>query len=152
VRRYIWNVLIGLDQLLNAVCLGDPDETVSSRLGKLKLRRGGQLTWGDWFGIALPLDWILDKIDPGHSIDAIESDEGQPVYDRRGNVVGLVIGRGSAADTPATRRPTARDPKATRGGTKATKAGTENWWESKGGKAPDAPADRRWPRKARGTK
>jgi hypothetical protein len=91
MSQYCWNVLLSLDQLLNTVLGGYPDETISSRLGKLKVQRGGQLTWGDWCGVALPLDWILDKIDPGHSIDAIEHDEGEPIYDRRGNVVGKVL-------------------------------------------------------------
>ena len=93
MRRYFWNMLISLDQLLNTVLGGYPDETISSRLGKLKVRQGGQLTWRDWCGVALPLDWILDKIDPGHSIDAIEADEGDPIYDRQGNQVGQAIGR-----------------------------------------------------------
>ena len=91
MRTYVWNVLLSLDQLLNTVLGGYPDETISSRLGKLKIQRGGQLTWGDWCGVALPLDWILDKIDPGHSIDAIEYDEGEPIYDRRGNVIGHTV-------------------------------------------------------------
>lgn len=114
MKRYIWNVLTALDQLLNAIFLGYPDETISSRLGKLKLLQGGQLTWGDWGGIALPLDWILDKIDPGHSIDAIESDEGEPVYDRLGNVVGPVSARGRTESSQTARRPANRDTEATR--------------------------------------
>ena len=31
---YFKNVLIGIDQLVNALLGGDPDETVSSRVGK----------------------------------------------------------------------------------------------------------------------
>jgi hypothetical protein len=65
-------VLIAFDQLGNAVTGGHEDETISSRLGRRKLARGGVLTWRDWGGIAKPLDWVLDKIDPNHSIDAIE--------------------------------------------------------------------------------
>lgn len=34
VKRYFWRVLISIDQLLNTVAGGDPDETLSSRLGK----------------------------------------------------------------------------------------------------------------------
>lgn len=78
-RAYAYNVLIAFDQLGNAVSGGFPDETISSRLGKRKLSRGGSLTWGDWLGFAKPLDWFLDKIDPGHSVAAIERDEGDPV-------------------------------------------------------------------------
>lgn len=34
--KWTMNILVGLDQLANAVLLGDPDETISSRAGKLK--------------------------------------------------------------------------------------------------------------------
>lgn len=32
--QYVYNLLLGLDQLLNTILLGHPDETVSSRLGR----------------------------------------------------------------------------------------------------------------------
>ena len=32
--KYIFNILIALDRLLNAICGGKPDETVTLRLGK----------------------------------------------------------------------------------------------------------------------
>ena len=72
--KYILNILIGLDQFGNTICGGDPDETISSRLGKLKLRHGGTIPW--YRPLSRFVDWGLDKIDPGHSIDAIEADEG----------------------------------------------------------------------------
>ncbi|QKE74777.1 hypothetical protein HPK19_19445 [Arthrobacter citreus] len=31
---YIWNLLIALDQLMNTILGGNPDETMSSRMGK----------------------------------------------------------------------------------------------------------------------
>lgn len=34
IRRYFLNLLIAIDQLFNAITFGDPDETISSRLGK----------------------------------------------------------------------------------------------------------------------
>jgi hypothetical protein len=34
MKRYLLNLLIALDQFANTVFLGDPDETISSRLGK----------------------------------------------------------------------------------------------------------------------
>jgi len=75
-RSYLGRVLIAFDQLGNAVSGGYPDETISSRLGKRKLSRGGVLSWRDWCGIAKPLDWVLDKLDPGHTVNAVEGDEG----------------------------------------------------------------------------
>ena len=79
MRKWIWNCLISLDQHVNTIFGGYPDETISSRLGKRKLSRGGNLLWSDWLGLAKPLDWALNQIDPGHSIDSIEYDEGDPV-------------------------------------------------------------------------
>ena len=32
--RYLINVLVSIDQLINTIFGGDPDETISSRLGK----------------------------------------------------------------------------------------------------------------------
>lgn len=34
VKKYIWNILVALDDLLNAITFGDPQETMSSRMGK----------------------------------------------------------------------------------------------------------------------
>lgn len=34
MSRAFWNVLIGLDQTANAAVGGNPDETISSRVGK----------------------------------------------------------------------------------------------------------------------
>ncbi len=34
LRKYIKNILISIDQLVNTFLGGDPDETISSRLGK----------------------------------------------------------------------------------------------------------------------
>lgn len=34
MKKYLYNILIGIDQLVNALLGGDPDETISSRLGK----------------------------------------------------------------------------------------------------------------------
>jgi hypothetical protein len=65
VKRYARNVLVAIDQLLNALTGGDPDETVSSRLAK----RPG------WIGRAAC--WLLDRVDPGHCARVREPDEGR---------------------------------------------------------------------------
>lgn len=77
-ESYPVRVLLAIDQLANALTGGHHDETISSRLGKRKLKRGGKLKWRDWGGLAVPLDWALNKLDRGHSLDAIEPDEGEP--------------------------------------------------------------------------
>lgn len=67
IRKWIWNILIALDQLANAILGGDPDETLSSRFAK---HRGHGC-------IQDALAQGLDAIDPGHSDDSIEMDEGK---------------------------------------------------------------------------
>ena len=74
-KKWIMNVLISFDQFGNAITGGDPDETISSRLGKLKVKHGGKVPWSH--PLAKVIDWGLDKIDDNHSIDAIEHDEGK---------------------------------------------------------------------------
>jgi hypothetical protein len=34
MKKYIWNILVAIDQFINTVLGGDPDETMSSRMGK----------------------------------------------------------------------------------------------------------------------
>ncbi len=73
LKRYFWNVLIGIDQLANAILFGDPDETISSRLGKwLELPKN---TWR--FKIARVVCWFLRKLDKNHCKNAVEKDEGK---------------------------------------------------------------------------
>ena len=75
IIKYFLNIGIGLDQLLNAVGAGDIDETISSRIGKLKRRHKGIIPWSR--PIVKIIDMGLEKLDKNHSIDAIEDDEGQ---------------------------------------------------------------------------
>ena len=71
-KKYFWNVLIGIDQLANAILLGDPDETISSRLGKwLTLP---QSTWR--YKVAKPICKLLHIADPNHCGTSVEEDEG----------------------------------------------------------------------------
>lgn len=65
--RYLKNILIAVDQLINALCFGDPDETISSRIGK---RRDGNERF--WAG-------VVDRIffwQKDHTKKSIEADEG----------------------------------------------------------------------------
>jgi len=66
--RYFWNVLLGLDQFLSVLTGGDPDETVSSRVGKAAAAgsRIGRL-----------LECGLDAVfGAGHCRRSVEADEG----------------------------------------------------------------------------
>jgi len=66
IRRYFLNLLIAIDQLLNTLAGGDPDETISSRIGK----RTATCLLCRWFCA------LLNKIDPNHCKNSIENDEG----------------------------------------------------------------------------
>lgn len=69
MTRWFKNIFVGLDQLANAVFLGDPDETISSRWGK-QVRDGTAPFWIRAACVALNL------IDRKHCVDSIEDDEG----------------------------------------------------------------------------
>ena len=75
IGKWILNILISIDQTANSFLGGDPDETISSRLGKMKVKHGGKIPW--YRPLSKIVDFGLDKIDPNHSIDAIEEDEGE---------------------------------------------------------------------------
>lgn len=79
MTKYFWNFLIALDQFLNALTGGDPDETISSRLGKA--RRGD---YGAVYKFATaPLRWFVDLAarvifgQSDHCAKSIEEDEGR---------------------------------------------------------------------------
>ncbi|MBG24005.1 MAG: hypothetical protein CMF22_11185 [Idiomarinaceae bacterium] len=44
ILRYVWNVLISLDQLANTLTGGNPDETISSRA--YRRANAGSFMWG----------------------------------------------------------------------------------------------------------
>lgn len=72
--RYFCNLFLSIDQLINAILGGDPDETVSSRIGRIKRANGGAVP--RFRLISRTTDKCLEFVDPGHSIDSIEEDEG----------------------------------------------------------------------------
>lgn len=69
IKKYIYNILIAIDQLVNTLFGGDCDETVSSRVGK---NYNGSL-------IHKIIDWLFrwQKKPQGHSEASIEWDEGK---------------------------------------------------------------------------
>jgi len=69
MKRYFINLFIGTDQLVNAICGGDPDETISSRIGKR--RDGAERFWAKVVNILF--FWEKD-----HCTASIEYDEGNP--------------------------------------------------------------------------
>lgn len=74
VVKYIYNNLIAIDQLLNSGMGGDPQETVSSRLGKLKRKNGGIIPiTRPW---ARLIAHALDRIQTNHCTRSINDSEG----------------------------------------------------------------------------
>jgi len=82
IGKWILNIFISIDQLGNTITGGDPDETISSRLGKLKHKHAGVIPWYRPFSKLIDLG--LDIIDKNHSMDAIETDEGKDAVLDRG--------------------------------------------------------------------
>lgn len=72
--KYFWNILIWLDQGLNTLAFGNPDETLSSRWGKGKRR--GDCKFCDY------MCKLLDIVDKGHCERYIEEDEDENIYKR----------------------------------------------------------------------
>lgn len=70
-KRYLFNLLIAVDQLVNTVFGGDPDETISSRLGKYHPKSVLGKTVNTLFF------WQKDHIQ-----ESIESDEGGNAIDK----------------------------------------------------------------------
>lgn len=69
LRAYVWNLFVALDQLLNTIAFGDPDETLSSRMGKtIRENRCLACRW---------ICWLLGKFDRNHCNKTIETDEGK---------------------------------------------------------------------------
>jgi hypothetical protein len=74
VQKYFYNTLIWLDQGLNTFVGGDPDETVSSRLGRLEKKHNGNIPWyRPWAKVTA---WALDHIQKDHCTRSIEPGEG----------------------------------------------------------------------------
>lgn len=68
MKRYLYNLLIAIDQLVNTILGGYPDETISSRMGKRVAKNDSLL--------CNLLCKLLNLIEKDHCIKAIEKDEG----------------------------------------------------------------------------
>jgi hypothetical protein len=66
MKKYILNILISIDQLVNTLFGGDPDETISSRLGKSPNSIMAKI-----------LNPLLNLFQKDHSKKSIEEDEGK---------------------------------------------------------------------------
>ncbi|MGV3466385.1 MAG: hypothetical protein ACO1OT_13960 [Heyndrickxia sp.] len=71
MKRYFWNILVSVDQFFNTVFGGDPDETISSRMGK-------HLAKHDCPFCNLMCK-LLNLFEKDHCVKSIEKDEGLPM-------------------------------------------------------------------------
>jgi hypothetical protein len=74
IGKYLFNILLSLDQFLNVLLLGDVDETISGRTGRAMASGHPK-----WFvpPFAKALDWVFFKWfkDDNHSYESIEFEE-----------------------------------------------------------------------------
>ncbi len=74
--NYVYNIFVALDQLVNVVLLfGDPDETISSRVGKSYVKGGwaAKVPWPPWA--------------KRHFTRSIEGDRGQNSTKKRTEII-----------------------------------------------------------------
>ena len=69
IIKYIWNNLLAFDRQINALLCGDPEETLSSRMGKLVEQ--GRCPFCFYI-----CTHFLHKLDPNHCQKSIDRDEG----------------------------------------------------------------------------
>lgn len=71
MKLYFINILVALDQFINALIGGDPGMTLSGRMGRAVA--AGRCT------LCRPICWLLDKVDSDHCARANknEADEGK---------------------------------------------------------------------------
>lgn len=70
IKKYLFNILISIDQLCNTILGGDPDETMSSRMGK-------HLANHVKCPVCTLLCRMLNIIQKDHCVKSIEKDEGK---------------------------------------------------------------------------
>ena len=73
MKKYFWNVLVSIDQLINTIFGGDPDETLSSRMGKW-VRTGKKK--GVRKIVYKISNWVVELFEKDHFKKSIEEDEG----------------------------------------------------------------------------
>lgn len=78
LQRYIFNLLVSVDELGSALTGGDPDETISSRLGKSQRGDYGPKWQRTLAPMAQMVDWVFHSLtgQVNHCAQSIEEDEG----------------------------------------------------------------------------
>jgi hypothetical protein len=88
--RWMMNILISVDQLGNSLLAGDPDETISSRLGRIKAKYNGRIPWTR--PISKATEYLLGKIQKNHCEISIEPDEGDKgIFDNPNKILRVLL-------------------------------------------------------------
>ena len=84
VGRWLWSILVALDQLAHVVLapvvfyrVADADETWSSHCGKIMRLHEGIIP--RWYPVARCIGKVVEWIQPGHFAMSIEEDRGKEV-------------------------------------------------------------------------
>lgn len=76
LAQYVYNLILGLDQFVNVVLLGDPDESISTRASRA-IRSGSAKLWV--YFLAKAIDFIFDNplytLEKNHIENSYEPDE-----------------------------------------------------------------------------
>ncbi|MFO0447771.1 MAG: hypothetical protein ACK52I_03615 [Pseudomonadota bacterium] len=74
ITQYLYNLGLGIDQMINVLLLGDPDESLSGRMGRAML--SGKPKW--WVPACVKVNdwlWFILAGEIDHSANAVEPDE-----------------------------------------------------------------------------
>jgi hypothetical protein len=77
IGRYIFNILVSIDQLVNVLMLGSPDETISSRVSRA-IKTGNAPKWVIYFGKFIDgLFWLIQRDHIRKSLEVDEDSRGE---------------------------------------------------------------------------
>ena len=75
VGKWLWNVLVAIDQLGNSIAGGNPDITISARVGYFANKSPNRQFIYYWKFLELVIDFTFYPLDgPKHCLQALESD------------------------------------------------------------------------------
>lgn len=87
---YVLGLLIGIDQLGNAIADGNPDNTISARVGYFASDECESKIKGYWKFLEMVVDFAFKPIQgPGHCFNAWQSEKDEPDYP--GNYIARII-------------------------------------------------------------
>ena len=88
---YLKNVLVSIDQLGNTICGGNPDNTISARVGYFATVSQSATKYF-WKGLEKIINFTFWPVDgPNHCLQAFEEDPEEVFYDDNGDVFRALI-------------------------------------------------------------